>query len=74
MPGELRARLQMVERGIAAALGRGELHKAVELHLRCVDLLAELAAPHQLHVSLRNSLQFSLWRWIVSTSLPQPPS
>jgi hypothetical protein len=55
----------VVEKCIQSALGKGDLAAALDLHLRDQELLESAGlGRHQLAVSLRNSLQFTTWRWI----------
>ena len=63
---ELRQKIEMVEKCIATALRANNLTAVIEFHKKGISLLetAKLS-PHQVEISLRNSFQFSLWRWIV---------
>jgi hypothetical protein len=60
---DLLEELQAVERAIHAALRGNDILAGLSLHLKDVALLeAKLKEPHRLFVSVRNSLQFCLWR------------
>ena len=61
-PGVL-SRLEGVERALAAAVRKGDFGLALRLHLEDVGVLEEaVPEPHRLYVSVRNSLQFVLWK------------
>ena len=64
MPKELRSKLEIVERCIAAALKNNQLESVVDLHKKDILLLesAQLT-PHGMEISLRNSFQFALWKY-----------
>ena len=56
-------KLREIERAISVALSKGDLDLASLLHFKDVSILEkEVDEPHILFVSLRNSLQFCLWR------------
>ncbi len=45
------------------ALRKGDYDTALRLHCRDVEMLEkELREPHRLFVSVRNSIQFCLWK------------
>ncbi len=53
----------MVERMLREALRKGDYDTALRLHCRDVEMLEkELREPHRLFVSVRNSIQFCLWK------------
>jgi len=67
---ELQQKLEVVEKCISNALGKGDLKAVYDLHLRDAKLLeSSFGAPHRLQVSLRNSLQFACWSWMVQHGL-----
>ena len=69
---ELRQKLEVVEKCISTALARGDLKAVYDLHLRDVLLLESgSVSPHVLEVSLRNSLQFACWRFMIQQGLRQ---
>ena len=54
-----------MEKCIQSALGKGDLAAALDLHLRDQAVLESAGlGRHQLAISLRNSLQFTAWRWV----------
>ena len=61
---DLRQKLEIVEKCIAAALRKNDLKSVVDFHKKDI-LLLETACltPHKLEISLRNSYQFALWRY-----------
>ena len=68
---ELRQKLEVVEKCIATALAKGDLKTVYDLHLRDVLLLESgCVSPHVLEVSLRNSLQFACWSYIIKQAFP----
>jgi len=67
---ELQQKLEVVEKCISSALGKGDLKAVYDLHLRDAKLLeSSCMNPHRLQVSLRNSLQFACWSWMVQHGL-----
>ena len=69
LPADLKTKLQVVEKCIQSALGKGNLSLALDLHLRDQRLLEGAGLGfQQLAISLRNSLQCTVWRFIHSLS------
>ena len=67
LPPDLMAKLQVIEKCIQSALGKGNLSLALDLHLRDQRLLEAAGLGfQQLAISLRNSLQCTVWRFIHS--------
>ena len=60
----------MVEKCIASSLRANNLDAVLEFHKKGISLYeASGKTPHQVEISLRNSFQFALWRWIVQKCL-----
>ena len=67
LPPDLMAKLQVIEKCIQSALGKGNLSLALDLHLRDQRLLEAAGLGfQQLAISLRNSLQCTVWRFVHS--------
>ena len=67
---DLRQKLEVVEKCIATALAKRDLKTVYDLHLRDVLLLESgCVSPHVLEVSLRNSLQFACWSFLIHQAL-----
>lgn len=65
MSKDLRQKLEIVEKCIAGALKSGDLESVLGFHKKDILLLeAARVTPHKLEISLRNSFQFSLWRYL----------
>ena len=69
---ELRQKLEIVEKCIATALKNNNLESVVEFHKKDILLLeAAEVTPHRLEISLRNSFQFALWRYLTENMNPR---
>ena len=65
MSPELRQKLEIVEKCIATALRNNSLESVVKFHKKDILLLESAGVtPHKLQISLRNSFQFALWRYL----------
>jgi O6-methylguanine-DNA--protein-cysteine methyltransferase len=61
--GDLLADLRQTEQGIRLALKSGNVEAALRLHIKDVEMVEKrLKEPHRIYVSLRNSMQFCMWR------------
>ena len=67
----MRQKIGMVEKCIASALRANNLEAVLEFHKKgiCLYEADGVVTPHQVEISLRNSFQFALWRWIVQKCL-----
>jgi tetratricopeptide (TPR) repeat protein len=60
---QLLAELQDTEDQIRMALSMGSLEAALMLHIEDVEMVEKrLKEPHRIYASLRNSMQFCMWR------------
>ena len=67
---ELRQKLEIVEKCIVTALKNNNLASVVELHKKDILLLESAGVtPHRLQISLRNSFQFALWRFLTENNI-----
>ena len=67
---ELRQKLEIVEKCIATALRNNNLESVVEFHKKDILLLESAGVtPHKLQISLRNSFQFALWRFLTEKNI-----
>ena len=65
----LRQKLEIVEKCIASSLKKKDFKAAVDFHKKDILLLEEVKmTPHKLEISLRNSFQFALWKYLSQQS------
>ena len=60
----LSSKLRQVESAIQVSLSKSNgLEQAIMLHYKDIDIIEKgIPEPHQLYTSVRNSLQFCLWK------------
>ena len=65
VPKELRSKLEIVEKCIATSLKKNDMKSCVEFHKKGILMLEDAKlSPHRLEVSIRNSFQHSLWKYL----------
>ena len=61
---QLGSQLRQIESAIQLSLSKSDgLDAAIMLHYKDIDLIQKhIVEPHQIYVSVRNSLQYCLWK------------